>query len=177
MLGDDGNLVTDEFGNIYMVEYRVESWVGNYGWGNMIGGESGIYTRIVVYDKDGNPSQLPGFSPYKNNPLQSNLTFQSIILDELPMKTYVYNRNNPDEPLLEYDTRDHALNGDDYWPFCARKTDETIPKEELIYKVEYEVSDERLRKKFFDAAEDNENWDVTLDGNKIIIEWEPLKNE
>ena len=90
------------------------------------------------------------------------------------MKTYVYNRNNPDEPLLEYDTRDHALNGDDYWPYCATRNTESLTKKDLIYKIVYEVKDDRLLNKFYDAAEENENWDVTLSGNIITIEWDPL---
>jgi hypothetical protein len=177
LLDADGNPIKDESENTIKLEYRFENWTGLYGIGAVVGGECGLYVRPIVYDTDGNPVTFYAFCPYKNS---GNITrfytnYMTVLPpQELPTTTYVYKRDDPDNPIVVSDTRDYAINDDDWWNYAvASNLFTNYSKEDLGYKVEYEIRDSRLADAFMEAASSDPDVTVSCVGDIITVDWVP----
>jgi hypothetical protein len=194
----NGNQIKDQFGNTFKLEYRFENWLGEYGTFSIIdiapkdkekygiedmvsatiGGECGLYARVVVYNAEGNPVKYPGFTPYKDsiNIVQSLTSYSAVIPPlELPTTTYVYPKGDPDNPILMSDTRDYAINDDDWWNYAVVSNKEKLYKEDLGYKVEYEIRDPQLADAFMKAALSDPEVAVSRVGDIITVDWIPTE--
>jgi hypothetical protein len=177
---ENGQPLKDIFGNTLKMECRWEWWVGTYGGKRFIGGEAGIYSRIVAYNEDDEACNFPLVAPYSDNMIQPFLNFQSMAVNEMPTVIRVYDKHNYGLPLIEQDTRDYALFGDHYWNLAAKwNEDKKYEQGDLALEVEYEIKDDATRTAFLEAAQENPNISVRYENGSdyVTIYWQPVEME
>jgi hypothetical protein len=176
---ENGQSLKDIFGNTLKLEHRWEWWVGTYGLGSFIGGEAGIYSRIVAYNEEGEACEFPAVAPYSNNIFQSIINYESLAVNEMPTKIYIYDKNNYGLPLIEQDTRDYALFGDHYWNLAVKKNEGEFSQGDLALEVEYEIKDDATRTAFIEAAQENSNILIRYENGSdyVTIYWQPKEEK